>query len=271
MIAGSKTILAGAIGSGKTHSLRTLVNTGLEVFAIFTEQKSLSVLGPVLDKIHWVHIPPNPVGWQKLKASADAAAKLAPDARARKLESRGEYTSFYRVLEQMTNFVDQHGRSYGPVDSWDEGRVLVIDSLTGLDSMIKLMLVGSRTNMTLPEIGEAQDFTRRFVEQVNDVCRCHFVLTAHVERDTDQILGGVKLLIHTHGSKLGPVLPRTFDNFILAVREGEKFYWSTSDASADVTAIHLPLAARLAPDFTALIEGWKKLGGVMPQETKKGE
>ena len=268
MLPGSKTILAGPIGSGKTYSIRTLCNAGLEVFCVFTEQKSLSVLGPYLDTIHWCYIPPSTLGWDKLRESAKRAITLSSEGRAKILEPRGQYNAFHKVLETLSDFVDQRGQSFGSVDSWESDRALVIDSLTGIDIMIKLMIVGSRTNMTLPEIGEAQDFTRRFIEQINDVCRCHFVLTAHIERSIDEVLGGMKLLIHTHGAKLGPVLPRTFDNFILSVREGDKFYWSTSETSADVTAIHLPLAQKLQPDFRALIEGWKKLGG---SRNKEGE
>lgn len=264
-IPGSKSILAGPIGSGKTHSIRTLVNTGLEVFCIFTERKSIGVLGPVLDKIHWSLIEPTPPGWKKLSMATQRAMKSDAQDRAKFTEMRGEFDSFYRLLEQLNNFVDQSGQSFGSVEKWDQGRVLVIDSLTGVNHMVKLMLVGSRTNMTLPEVGEAQDFIEKLMRQITDTCQCHFVLTAHIERDKDEVLGGVKLLISTHGNKLGPILPRTFDNFILAQKSGDKFTWATSSSQADLTAIHLPLAAELPPNWGAVIDGWKKLGGVIPQ------
>jgi hypothetical protein len=96
-----------------------------------------------------------------------------------------------------------------------------------------------------------------------DGCRCHFVLTAHVEREVDQVFGGVKLTVSTLGKALAPKIPPMFSDVILSYREGAKFLWSTDNAQADLKARNLPIRSGLEQNFTAIVERWKSRGGVI--------
>ena len=72
---GSKTILMGPYGSGKTHSLRTLLDPrmkeilghDLKIYAIFTEPSPMNVLQDILPKIHWTYRPPAMANWTTLQ------------------------------------------------------------------------------------------------------------------------------------------------------------------------------------------------------------
>ncbi len=94
-----------------------------------------------------------------------------------------------------------------------------------------------------------------------DNCKCHFVLIAHVERETDAVLGGVKIMVSALGSKLAPKIPPMFSDVILTVREGSKWMWDTGSALADVKTRNLVVGQGLPADFRPIIEKWKSRGG----------
>jgi hypothetical protein len=83
-----------------------------------------------------------------------------------------------------------------------------------------------------------------------------------VERETDAILGGVKLMVSTLGKALAPKLPPMFSDVILTVREGSKFTWDTGSAMADVKTRNLPIAGGQPADFRSIVSKWKSRGGV---------
>jgi hypothetical protein len=89
-----------------------------------------------------------------------------------------------------------------------------------------------------------------------DNCPCHFVLIAHVERETDQVLGGVKLMVSTLGRALPPKIPILFSDVILAVRNGTKWNWDTANAQADLKTRNLPVRSDNPPDFASIMAKW---------------
>ena len=84
-----------------------------------------------------------------------------------------------------------------------------------------------------------------------------------MERETDAVLGGVKIMVSSLGKALGPKLPPMFSDVILTAREGSKFSWDTGNAMADVKTRNLTIAQGLAPDFGAIIAKWKSRGGAV--------
>jgi hypothetical protein len=93
--------------------------------------------------------------------------------------------------------------------------------------------------------------------------RCHHVLIGHTERETDEVMGGSKIMAATLGKKLAPKLPRFFSDVVMAEKVGVKYTWSTAAIGADLKARNLPTAEGLAPDFGPIIENWKKQGGII--------
>jgi hypothetical protein len=93
--------------------------------------------------------------------------------------------------------------------------------------------------------------------------RAHFILISHIERETDEVLGGSKIMAATLGRKLAPRLPRFFSDVVLSEKNGAKFSWSTAALGADLKARNLPLADGLPPTFGPIIDNWKKQGGII--------
>ncbi len=262
-IPGFRFLCMGGVGSGKTYSLRTLVDAGLEPFIVFTESQALSVAAPWLDRVHWRLMEPIQSSWSTISSEVRKQLLLDDSGRAKFRDpNRSKFTMFLELLDQMNDFRDHTGKSFGPVEQWGPDRVLVIDTLFGVVSMIKQALVGLRTNMTLQEIGEAQDLLGpKFIDVLNANLKCHFVVTCHYELAIDQVHGGQKYLPTTFGNKQGPVLPRWFNEFVWAYREGGNWYWSTTEPRADVKANLLPFDHKIPQDYRIVLREWKKRCG----------
>lgn len=259
-IPGSNTMLCGGTGSGKTHAIRTLVDAGLEVFVLFTEP-GMEVLADVpSDKLHWCYIPPASPDFSDMIASAEKINKLSFEALTKLPDiNKSKYQEFIKVLNALSNFkCDRTGQSYGAVDEWDQSRVLVVDSLTGLSLMAMNLVTGSKPVKSMADWGVAIDNLERLITKLCVDTKCHFVLIAHLERETDELTGGTSLMASTLGRKLAPKLPRYFSDVIHVVRRADKFAWSTASSNVDLKARNLPIADNLLPSFVPLIASWKK-------------
>jgi hypothetical protein len=105
--------------------------------------------------------------------------------------------------------------------------------------------------------GIAQNNLMALLHKLTSGCNCHFVLIAHVDRETDQILGGVKLMVAALGKAITAQIPQPFSDVILTSRENDKFYWDTANSQADVKTRNLPIAQKLPADFTTIISRWQ--------------
>jgi len=265
-INGLNVLLLGASGSGKTYSIRTLVEAGLEVFVLFTEP-GMEVLADLpADKLHWKYIPPASPDFADMISSAEKINSMnikmlsdLPDINKRK------YTEFIDVLVALSNFkCDRTGREYGSVDSWGPDRVLVVDSLTGLSLSAMNLVTGSKPVKNLADWGIAIDNLERLITKLCVDTRCHFVLIAHLERETDEVTGGTTLMASTLGRKLAPKLPRFFSDVIHVKVTAGKFEWSTATSNVDTKSRNLALSAALPPTFVPLIASWNKHSGAKP-------
>lgn len=82
-------------------------------------------------------------------------------------------------------------------------------------------------------------------------------MIAHVERDQDLLLGGVKLMPASIGRALQSQIPQAFSDVILTVREGDNFTWDTANSQADVKTRNLKIASKLPADFKAIFDKWE--------------
>ena len=253
-------MLLGASGSGKTHSIRTLVDAGLEVFVLFTEP-GMEVLADVpSDKLHWHYIPPASPDFADMIDSANKINKLSLKALSDMSDiNKSKYTEFIQVLQTLSNFTDDRtGKSFGAVDSWDQSRVLVVDSLTGLSISAMNLVTGSKPVKSMADWGMSMDNLERLITKLCVDTKCHFVLISHLERETDEVTGGTSLMASTLGRKLAPKLPRYFSDVIHVVRKADKFVWSTVTTNVDLKARNIALADNLPPSFVPIIANWRK-------------
>lgn len=262
---GVNVLLMGPSGTGKTHSIGTLVDLGIEVFYLALESGMESLLGYWTDR--GLEVPSN-LHWHKLSAptatfsdmiqNAKNINMLNLDALAKMTDpNKSKHNQFIALLEALNNFPDDRtGEKYGPVNTWDQSRVLVADGATGISQCAMALVVGGKAVRNQSDWGIAQDQVEKLVRMLCDNCACHFVLLAHVERETDAVLGGVKLMISTLGKALAPKFPAMFSDVILTERSGDKWTWNTASAMADVKTRNLPIKSDNTPDFKLVFDKW---------------
>lgn len=263
---GAKVLLLGASGSGKTYSILTLLEAGLEVFGLFTENSMETLFKekknrPDLDwsKFHYTYVSPANPSFAALEDNAYKINTLAFDALS-KLSglNKQDYGQFLNVVTACANFKDDiTGEEFGPVDSWGPDRALVLDSLSGLNIMAMDLVVGGKPTKSMADWGVAMDNLHRIIQKLTLSTRCHFVLTAHLEPERDEVTGRITNMPSTLGKKLPPLLPRFFSDVIHVQKEGDRFFWSTTSANVATKNRWLPLKDDLPPSFVPLINEWR--------------
>lgn len=263
---GFKDILMGPSGTGKTYAIKTLADAGLEVFALFLEPGLETLIGayadnnqPIPPNLHWHYLKPKTQGFGSLKTTADMIGKFDLQALAKMKDMhRSQNNQMTAMYEVLSDFPDQRTRTnFGPVDTWGNGTVLVIDSLSALTRMCFDMQVGTKPVRDISDWGIVQQTIMSFIHKLTSGCICHVLIIAHVERETDLILGGNKITVSVPGKAIAATILQPFSDVILASREGDKFFWDTASSQADLKTRNLPIASKLPADFGAIYEKWR--------------
>lgn len=262
---GFKDILMGPSGTGKTYALKTLVATGLETFALFLEPGLETLIGAysdngekIPDNLHWHYLQPKTQGFGDLFKQSDNIGKFDLSGLGKMKDmnrsKNNQMTEMYTVL---SDFPDQRtGNKYGSADSWSNGAVLVIDSLSALVRIAFDMQVGTKPVRDVSDWGIVQQAIMSFIHKVTSGCICHVVIIAHVEREIDQILGGNKITVSVPGKAIAATILQPFSDVILASRENDKFFWDTANSQADVKTRNLPIQSKLPADFGPVYDKW---------------
>lgn len=272
---GVNVLLMGPAGTGKTHAVGTLVDSGVEVFYMGLEPGLESLLGyftdkgkPIPDNLHWHTIDAPKTGFAELLSNAKKVNTMSLETLAKAVDpNRSKYNTFELILTSLNDFKDDRtGKSYGCTDEWGPGRALVVDGMAGLARAAMSLVVGGKPVKNQSDWGIAQQQVASLIHMITNQLKCHFVLLAHVEREQDQVLGGVKITLASLGKALGPQIVPMFSDVILTAREGDKFFWDTGSALADVKTRNLPIKSGLQPDFKQIISKWQSRGGVLEVE-----
>lgn len=271
---GLKIILMSTPGAGKTHALRTLIDAGLEVFCVITEPNAFNTLMNTdgasqtykdalrgSGQLHWKYIPPAETSWTSMMATAklltdfdlSSIQKMAP------IDKR-QHAQFMQVLATCANFHDDlTGKDFGPIDALSpEKHAFALDSLSGMNSMFLSHVCGTKPVKSQPEWGAAIEMELNFLNHLTFGIPVHLVVTAHITRETDEVLGGIKTMVNALGRKAPQELPKNFTDCILAKREGNEYSWSTADLNVETKATTLKPGGKYPPTFVPLIETWRQ-------------
>lgn len=215
--------------------------------------------------IHWHYIPPMSPSWADM---LDSAKKINTfDLRTLSGLSdinKTKYQQFLDLIVLHNNFICQGcGEAFGDVSTWGTDRVVVNDSLSGINIMAMNLVVGSKPVRSMSDWGIAMQNEELFVQKICVDKRCHMMLIGHTEREVDEVTGASTIMTAALGRKLAPRIPRFFSDVVLAKKEADKFYWSTTAFGVDLKARNLPLGDQLLPSVVPLLETWKSRGGVI--------
>lgn len=266
-------LLQGASGAGKTSSIVTLLLAGVEVFVIGTEPGFVDSLidrcrelKADIHKLHWMTALPATDGWDAMDEMVKqiGGQDFEGISRLKGIGKDKTRVPAQRLLMALKDFqCERDGKSYGSFTAWDDSRALVIDSLSGLSTIAWYLTVGYKPTGAPGEWNIAMNFIEGLLMKINSDRKCYFVLTAHIEKEMDEITGVQRVMTSTLGRKLAPKIPRFFGEVVYAVRSIDAaskptFTWSTVDRNADLKNRVLPVANNLAPDFKAVVEGHKQ-------------
>ena len=273
---GPKIVLMGLGGTGKTYALGTLVDWAVthkfEVAVLFTENGLETLLGYFRDRgheppacLHWHQQTTKPISLKALINAADQVGRLSYEALAKSTDPNrgGESNAFWKILQSCSDFTDDRtGKKLGPVDLFPRNRIFVIDSLTELSNAAFKMQVGARPMASPGDYGVAQSNLMNFLRLCTQGLECPFVMTAHVDRETDAVTQSAKIMIKAIGKALATEIPTLFSEVIYCVREADKWYWDLAAYGVDVKSRSLPYKSKIEPNFAAVMDTWAKRAGL---------
>lgn len=270
-------LLMGPTGSGKTYSISTLAEAGLEVFVLVTEPTGVDTLLDAWDrkkldinKLHYSTVAPAAAGWGALKDMATKINLMSYSDLSNVKSGVGKefMKQFPKLLANCENFCcERDQKSYGDVTSFGPDRALVVDSLSGLSLITMQHTVGFKPSPHQGEWGIAMSATEMLLLKLSSDCGCFFVLTSHIEKEPDEITGMARVTVSTLGRKLAPKIPRFFSEVIRARKDGSGAYkWATQDSEADLKNRALPSSANLDPSFVPVVEAYRRrVAAITPQ------
>lgn len=270
-LAGPKILLEGAGGSGKTHSIGTLVDWAarqsppIPVRVLFTENGLETLLGYWRDRkmavpanLAWHVIRTPTQDLKSLISAATSVGQLSYEGLTKQVDPlRGANNPWEKLLKALSDFPDDRtGTKLGNIGDWGHRTILVNDSLTESAQACVRMVVGNKPTMSLPEYGVAQNNLMGWLRYMTQAFQGTFVITAHVQRQTNEITGTTQLMTKAIGKAMSDDIPPLFSEVIYTVREGNKWYWDTAVSNVDTKTRYLPIASKINPDFGQIMDKW---------------
>lgn len=263
----------GAPGSGKTDCLATLLASGLKVFVICTEPDGMSSLLDScerrkipIDDIHWCICQPTSAGWSAIKEMARVVGTMGYEEISKIKTGVGkEFTrvAAMKFLLACEEFIcERTGENFGDVTQFGDDCAVVIDSLSGLNTISMMAVQGYKPAAHMGEWGVAMNFIESLILKLCSDRKAFLILNAHIEKETNEITGASQIMVSTLGRKVAPRLPRFFSEVIYSKRTTQgstwAFTWATADPQADLKNRTLPVSTTLMQDYKPIVEAYRK-------------
>lgn len=262
-------LLMAPTGAGKTTSLATFAKAGIEVFVVITEPTGVDSLLDAWERekldinlLHYSIVNPASAGWGAMREMGLKINSMSYKDLSELKSGIGkdQMKQFPKLINNFENFhCDRTGGDYGDVTTWGPDRALCLDSLSGLSLIMLQHTVGFKPSPHQGEWGIAMSSLEGLLLKLSSDCTCFFVLTAHIEKEPDELTNMTKVMVSTLGRKLAPKIPRFFSEVIRARKTSDgKFLWSTQDAEADLKNRALRSSNDLPADFSPIVEAYRK-------------
>ena len=270
-LAGPKILLEGPSGSGKTRAIGTLVDWAAAqsppqpVFVLFTENGLETLRGywrdrglPVPANLHYHVIRTPAIPLSALLEGAKKVGMLSYEALTKSIDpDRSSNNPWEKVLKVLTDFPDDRtGKKFGNIGTWPATHILVNDSLSETANACVRMVIGNKPTTSQPDYGVAQNNLLNWLRYMTQSFAGTFVITAHVQRQTNEVTGVTQLMTKAIGKALADEIPVLFSEVIYTVREGTSWYWDTAAANVDTKTRYLPIASKIKPDFAQIMDKW---------------
>lgn len=255
---GFKVLLYGATGTGKTYSIRTLLDAGLEVFVLFTEPGMATLRDVKSDKLHWYYVPPAPFNLGAFQSMLTSINTMPFQALAAMSDpNRKAYDQMLHISTALAKFTDQNGKTFESLDQWGTDRVFVVDSLSGIAVAAMSLVIGGRPVAGQQDWQVAMNTMEKFINMLCFGVRANLVMMAHEEREVNEVTGGTAVMPSTLGRKLSPKIGRFFDDVLMTYQKDGKFQWASVFPNYELKSRHLPLRAGMEPSFVPLVQSWR--------------
>jgi hypothetical protein len=281
---GPKILLEGDSGSGKTYAIGTLVDwaerNNRQVRVLFTENGLETLLGywrdppksPDGKPIRPVREVPKNLAWHLVRTPALGLAALTDAAQKAGLmsyealtkmtdPSRGANNPYEKILRVLADFPDDRtGAKLGNIGTWKSDTILVIDSLSELANACMKMVLGNKPTAAPPDYGVAQNNLMNLLRYLTQGFEPTVVLTAHVQRQVNEVTGGIQLMVKAIGKAMGDDIPQLFSEVLYAKREGLEWVWDTAGVGVTTKTRYLPITSKIKPDLGTIMDQWLKRG-----------
>lgn len=270
-LAGPKILLEGPSGTGKTYSLGTMVDWATrqtpprDTFIVFTENGLETLLGywadrnlPVPANLHW-HIARTPsLSLTSLLDGAKKSGSLTYEALTKAVDgNRAANNPWEKFLTIFSDFPDDRtGKKFGDITTWGNDRILMNDSLSETAIACFKMVTGNKPTAAPPEYLVAQNNLLNWLRFMTQSLSCTFVITAHVQRQMNEVAGTLQLMTKAIGKAMGDEIPQLFSETIYTVRNGGEWYWDTASPNVDTKTRYLPISSKIKPDFALIMDKW---------------
>ena len=275
---GPKILLEGDSGSGKTYAIGTIVDwaakNGHNVRCLFTENGLETLLG------YWRDPPPSAgrapseppacLAWHVVRTPAlglaaltDAATKvglMSYEALTKMTDpARAANNPYEKILKALADFPDDRmGTKLGNIGNWTAKDILVIDSLSELANACMKMVIGNKPTAAPPDFGVGQNNLMNLLRYFTQGFAPTVVITAHMQRQTNEITGGISLMVKAIGKAMGDDIPQLFSEVLYARREGVEWVWDTAAVGVTTKTRYLPISSKIKPDLGVIMDKWKK-------------
>lgn len=263
------TLLMGPSGGGKTSALTTYIPAGIETFVVVTEPGGAESLLDFcetnrydVDKLHWTTAMPITQGWKGLEEMVKKISLLDYESLAKIKSGIGKEDTrpaAMKLLNAIANFkCERTGKEYGDMTQWGPERAFCVDSLSGLSQIAWALTVGHKPTAHQGEWSIAMNFINDLIMKISTDRKCFLTVTAHVEKEMNELTGVNQVMVSTLGRKLAPKIPRFFSEVVYAKRtvKGTEpdFFWSTVDVNAELKNRSLLLSDHLPPNFGPIVK-----------------